>query len=171
MSSTALLIATGTEKGRRSAAAGREQAPGQPSAWSSYVKVDDADEAAGEIRTWENLPPPWVESKVWSEEEWWDAMFGKRSAGDQEFAGNERRRLGFTEGTRPQRRERPGVRSRQVNVRLTPEDHEALEDAAREYGVATAAMAQLLVNRGLEAVARERSRSAVARERSRVGEE
>ena len=47
------------------------------------------------------------------------------------------------------------MRSCQVNVRLTPEDLEELESAALAYGVATATMAQLLVNRGLEAVARE----------------
>ena len=41
-------------------------------------------------------------------------------------------------------------------MKLTDEDCEALVDAALEYGVATARMAQMLVNRGLAAVARER---------------
>ena len=44
-------------------------------------------------------------------------------------------------------------------MKLTEDDHEALVVAAREYGVRPATMAQMLVNRGLEAVARERERS------------
>jgi hypothetical protein len=42
-----------------------------------------------------------------------------------------------------------------VNVKLTARDHDALVDAARRYGVAPATLAQMLVNRGLAAVAEE----------------
>jgi hypothetical protein len=42
-----------------------------------------------------------------------------------------------------------------VNVKLTVEDHGRPAAAARRYGVAMSTMAQLLVNRGLEAVERE----------------
>ena len=107
---------------------------------------------------WKNLPPPWVEGGFESEEAWWDAMVREEQRWRPGIRRKRAKAARLHRGDAPQRRERPGVRSRQVNVRLTPEDHEALEEAAREYGVATAAMAQLLVNRGLEAVARERSR-------------
>ena len=56
-------------------------------------------------------------------------------------------------GRAPEGTDRRGVRSRQVNVKLTAKDYEALTEAARSYGVAPATMAHLLVNRGLEAVA------------------
>jgi hypothetical protein len=43
-------------------------------------------------------------------------------------------------------------RDRQVNMRLTGDDHAKLEEAAKLYGVRPATMAQLLVNRGVRAV-------------------
>lgn len=62
-------------------------------------------------------------------------------------------------GTSPSPHSQPGLhrpdenlRARQVNVKLTDEDYEKLQRAARIYGVRPATMAQLLVNRGLRAV-------------------
>jgi uncharacterized protein len=39
-----------TFKGKQVCGGGPVQAPGQPSAWSSYVKVEDADEAAAKVK-------------------------------------------------------------------------------------------------------------------------
>lgn len=75
----------------------------------------------------------------------WDATLGKRRP--------PRPRL---PGSAPP--ERPGSRdsrTRQVNVKLSADDHDALVEAARSYGLRPSTMAQLLVNRGLKAVAEE----------------
>jgi hypothetical protein len=96
--------------------------------------------------------------------EWWrqatrEEMWAYIEEGDEEL-----RRLGF--GRRRNRKEISGpslpagsapggrehVRDKQVNVKLTEEDHGRLERAARLYGVRPATMAQLLVNRGARAV-------------------
>jgi hypothetical protein len=52
----------------------------------------------------------------------------------------------------PDRVRRSSLRSRQVNVKLTPEDGDRLERVARLYGLPRTTMAQLLVNRGVRAV-------------------
>jgi hypothetical protein len=54
-------------------------------------------------------------------------------------------------GAAPGEHGRGRIRDRQVNVKLTARDHERLARVARSFGVRPATMAQLLVNRGLEA--------------------
>ena len=93
--------------------------------------------------------PFWELYGVSSYEEFWEKFVigdGTRSA------RKEATRL--PEGAAPTLRQRK-LRSCQVNVKLTLQDHGRLAASARRYGVAVSTMAQLLINRGLEAVERE----------------
>ena len=119
--------------------------------------MSDDDALSSDSNPWRNQPAVWEEQGFESLEAWFEAEVEEernRRPGMRRKRAKEAR---LHPGEAPERPARPMVRSCQVNVRLTPDDLEALERAAAAYGVATATMAQMLVNRGLEAVAREES--------------
>jgi predicted HTH domain antitoxin len=96
--------------------------------------------------------------------EWWRQATKEEMWAYIEETDEEWRRMGFGRRRNRQRLPEPSlpvrsaparrehVRHKQVNVKLTEEDHGRLEGAARVYGVRPATMAQLLVNRGVRAV-------------------
>ncbi len=52
-------------------------------------------------------------------------------------------------------RPRPELRRRQVNIKLREAEGEALDRAAKIYGLAPATLARVLVNQGIEAILKE----------------
>ena len=98
---------------------------------------------------------------VETREEFWAEMQRSEELANPSLRRRRAKATSLPQGEAPGR-SRLRTRSCQVNVKLTPDDHEALKEAAREYGVAPATMAQMLVNRGLEAVERERQETGAA---------
>jgi hypothetical protein len=57
----------------------------------------------------------------------------------------------FSQPERPsRRRHRPRTRARQVNVKLTDEEHERLKEAAKAYALAPSTLARVFVVRATE---------------------
>ena len=97
--------------------------------------------------------PPWWEREGFSSLA--DALAEAAAARDRVMGRKPRDLRGlsleqviFSEPERPPEiRDRRRRRDRQVNVKLTSEEHASLEEAARRYGVATATLARIFVVR------------------------
>lgn len=118
--------------------------------------TDEGGDAHNPWRDEQPDPAPWWQKLGYADQDaFWREMQQREEASSRGLRRRRAQASDLPRGGAPERPERPGTRSCQVNVKLTAADHEALVEAARSYGVAVATMAQLLVNRGLEAVARE----------------